>query len=516
VEIYLYGSLNNSGDKTEEETADLYLYRLAEIKAIQIGKVSRILKEISIDCILNQAQLNFSEENMTANDVKPLTLELGSGIKLEDYKVGDKPFSAICDYMESCAYTCKPNKEIGDDDVKLDTYNEDFIMMNNDKLIYKIKQLMKERFFYRKGELVTLLNILKPYPLVQINAALHQLTEDNNEYVTDKYGRLGNLINIADLYLFQPLELKNQRSSIHERTIPLDVKHDKVVMKLPKELKLNEAIINIKDKPVEVQKLATLHKTIETNYVMATSAQEVNKGEKNWYMFSYRAIELLKKNGLNEQTLHYLVAEHIVDELPLADIILLLNHYEINPLYNTDKALKHVKTYINKQILTGRNGLKGFLWKNAGKIVVLVKSSAGAWQIAESEDIKDLEERMNEKKTDLLTNLNNLIGFANNFKTQDYVVFKTKDITNPRDLGARCDQNSNKSKAIDILNSVVGKNVYSTKLDIPQREICVLQELYLRSFEREKRDKKHWFLSPPEAVMTNIEKFTTVVKPKKK
>jgi hypothetical protein len=526
VEIYLYGSLQTSAadNLKEEETADLYLYRLAEIKAVQIGKVSRVLKEISIDCILNQAQLNFSEENMTKNEVKPLTLDLGSGIKLENYRIGDKPFSSICDYMESCDYKCRPDKEIKDEDVRLDTYNEDFIMMNNDKLIYKIKQLMKERFFYRKSELVTLLNILKPYPLVQINAALHQLVEDKNEYITDKYDRLGNLINIADLYLFQPLELKNTRSSIHDRTIPLEVKNDKIHMMLPKELKINEAIINVQDIPVEVQKLALLHKTLETNYVMATSPQEISKGEKNWYMFCYRAMELLKKNGLNEQILHYLIAEHMVDELPLADIIVLLNQYEVNPLYNTSTAFKHIKTYINKQILIGRNGLKGFLWKNGGKLSVLVKTKdadmgagAGAvWNMAESEDLKDLEERMNEKKTDILTNLNKLIGFTNNFKTENYVVFKTKDITNPRDLGARCDQNSNKSKAIEILNTIIGKNVFSTQLDIPQREICVLQEFYVRSFELERKDRKHWFLSPPESVLTNIEKYTTVVKAKKK
>jgi len=48
VEIYLYASLQ---DEPKVETADLYLYRLAEEKAIKIGKVSRVLKEISIDCI---------------------------------------------------------------------------------------------------------------------------------------------------------------------------------------------------------------------------------------------------------------------------------------------------------------------------------------------------------------------------------------------------------------------------------------------------------------------------------
>jgi hypothetical protein len=66
-------------------------------------------------------------------------------------------------------------------------------------------------------------------------------------------------------------------------------------MILPKELKVNEAIINVQDIPAEVQKLALLHKTLETNYLMATSPQEISKGEKNWYMFCYRAMELLKK-----------------------------------------------------------------------------------------------------------------------------------------------------------------------------------------------------------------------------
>jgi hypothetical protein len=57
VEIYLYGSLlladnTVSGSNREgvsmKEAVDLYVYRLAELKAVQIGNVSRILKEVSI------------------------------------------------------------------------------------------------------------------------------------------------------------------------------------------------------------------------------------------------------------------------------------------------------------------------------------------------------------------------------------------------------------------------------------------------------------------------------------
>jgi len=246
------------------------------------------------------------------------------------------------------------------------------------------------------------------------------------------------------------------------------------------------------------------------------------------------AIELLKKSGLSETILHSFIAEHIFDELPVSEILLILNNYETNPIYNTVTVFKDIKTYINKQILTGKRGIKGFLWKNNGQVMVMVKNSnmqataqtvaqtavqqavQEPWHIAEAEDMKDLEERLNEKKTDILSNLNTIIGFMNNFKMENYVVFKTKDINNPRDLGARCDQNSSKSKAIEILNSIVGSDTYSTKLDIPQREICVLQEFYLRLFERQRKNNKHWFLSPPEAVLTNIEKFTTVIKAKTK
>ena len=47
VEIYLYGT-ELEGNKVE--AIDLYMYRLAEKKAIQIGIVTRILKENATDC----------------------------------------------------------------------------------------------------------------------------------------------------------------------------------------------------------------------------------------------------------------------------------------------------------------------------------------------------------------------------------------------------------------------------------------------------------------------------------
>ena len=60
VEIFLHATLLG----TEEESADMYVYRLAERKAIAIGEVTRVLKEVAVDCLLNIGQTNFTTEKL--------------------------------------------------------------------------------------------------------------------------------------------------------------------------------------------------------------------------------------------------------------------------------------------------------------------------------------------------------------------------------------------------------------------------------------------------------------------
>ena len=54
------------------------------------------------------------------------------------YAIGDKPFSATCDYSDNCNYTCRPNKNLTDEkDIKLDTYFR-FIKINIQFMIFNI------------------------------------------------------------------------------------------------------------------------------------------------------------------------------------------------------------------------------------------------------------------------------------------------------------------------------------------------------------------------------------------
>ena len=118
-------------DDTDTEAADLYVYRHAQLKAIQIGRVTRLLKEVSADCLLNISQGNFTEENM--NQI--VKQKISSGPIL-DYPLGDKPYTSTCDYMEKCQYTCKPDKSVSDADL-INNSNELINYVNNDIIIMK-------------------------------------------------------------------------------------------------------------------------------------------------------------------------------------------------------------------------------------------------------------------------------------------------------------------------------------------------------------------------------------------
>ena len=228
VEIYLYGTILSDSNI---EAADMYVYRIAELKSVLIGRVSRVLKQSSVDCILNHGQTNFTEEAFN----KTINIKLANG-ELRPYKLGDKPYSALCDYMESCSYDCQPTKVV--DKINLYSYDETFILLNNEKIIQKVKALFKERYVYKKERLIASINLIRAYPLMQIYSALNQMIVDKNEFITDKYSRTGNLINIGEYYMFQPSEIKAHNISTFERNKPIDYKRSKLLIKIdePKEI----------------------------------------------------------------------------------------------------------------------------------------------------------------------------------------------------------------------------------------------------------------------------------------
>ena len=93
VEIFMHGTLLE--DK-KEEAADLYVYRVAEYKAKQIGRVTRLLKETAVDCILNYQQTNFTQKNFEKIlKLKHETVKqvLSTGKVIENFKIENRRIS---------------------------------------------------------------------------------------------------------------------------------------------------------------------------------------------------------------------------------------------------------------------------------------------------------------------------------------------------------------------------------------------------------------------------------------
>ena len=527
VEIFMYGTI--LGDN-KEESADLYVYRVAEYKAVQIGKVTRVLKETAVDCIINHDQTNFTNENMEKLIKEPITQELSDGTILHEFKIGDVPFSPACDYMASCNYDCRPNKEIDETSLNEDTYDESFIIMNSEKILQRIRMLMKESFFYKKDVLVKSIRTPKEYPYVQIYSALTQLIEDENEFITDKYGRNGRLVNIGDYYLFQPLELRDKNASIFERSVPIDYKHDMVHFVVKENITKNidkRKIHRDNYKHIgedEFQEGRKVMDELKTNFDITQEFMKqvkVPRGDDNWYKHCgivMRKMSTEYPEIKKDQILIKLLVSHMIENLMFEDKLDVMNYvYSLTKL-NHESIEWCVKEYFEtNSIITKKFTV--FIMYNLNKRLIMILNENNNWVEAEPEDqfeiaaAKEVKEYLSMNKDEY----NKIIGFIGYEKNNRYLVFKTKNMESERDSGARCDE-AGKEKTIQKINVILGETKFTnenTKVKkdaegniiseaVGHTELCVFQEFILRYFNSIKKNDKKWFLTPELSIWYKI------------
>ena len=537
VSIFLHGLLLNN----DKESVDLYLYRIAESKSIKIGEVSRVLKQIGIDCILNQEQQIFNQDKMN----QTVKIELSNKINI-DYKVGDKPYSAICDYMESCTYECNNSENLQQLNVDESNYNEKYLITNNEYIISIVKNLFKQNFFYYKKELFDRINIYKKYSNEQIFSALNELINNKNIFLTDKFNNTGNLLNVEDIYFFQPTEINYTKEDNYYKSKPLLKKNNFINYKIPdkfkklddtkKKLKLVKDSTEEKDydkssddkssddKKSDVKTEKTkkddlvskilfnkndtekLLKQLEDNYNLAYNKQLLVRGEDNYYKAASIIIEHLE-GKISKEILIELIFEHLMEVLNYNQNFNLINYiYFINKERKLSDFEKKVFEYYKSNILK-KDNIQGIIFNDFGLLKMLVYNSKyNTWEQARTE-LKEFEDKIKEFVLDI-KNYNPIVGFIGSFKNE-INVYKTKQLDKKRSKGARCDQ-SGKADALNLLNLIIGNNEYTaanTK-KFNQTFICIIQELYLRYYNNINKDGKVWFLKPEIAVINDIEKIT--------
>lgn len=504
VQIFLHGSILTN--TPAEEAADIYMYRLSERKARYIGEVSRVLKENAVDCLLNIDQTNFTEEKFDEklND-EPVTQILSSydpttksSIDIK-YKIGDKNYSSVCDYME-CVFSCKPGMTESRIGTRKDIFTDAIITMNTDKIIQRIRDIFQERYFYKRtspgekiqdisNDLISTINYNKKYPIEAIDIALTQLIEDKNEYIRDKYGRYGRLVNIGSYYLFQPLELDNPIIPIRDRQKPVDFKREKIVFKPNKEKNyfeefkksyissIQQSRASSKAKPGK--KLSTLEEALEEDveegdvegeiesedelfkyfstvkkepkalikakklFNEASKQNIYKRGNNDWYYNCGNILET-KLSFIPSELLQKLVVSHILEELNIDETLSILN-YIISPkgretlAERRDNPEKYIfdelmEEYYENNILHSRNGIEGVLLINIdGTYQLFIKdTNLNIWKPAGPADIEYFKTDISNKNAITTeTPLNNYIGFITSIKRKDFssLIFKTKKIT---------------------------------------------------------------------------------------
>jgi hypothetical protein len=527
-------------DGVEEEAADMYLYRLAEKKARQIGEVTRLLKESAADCNLNIEQTNFTTEKLSklaAN--QNIRIELSSKDVLSgktrevDFMIGDLSGSEICDYM-SCEFQCRPKKPDSSEENAL-SYNEHNLESNIYYIIGRIKELYRERHIYTLDQISTAINVVRVYPVAQIYYVLSRFVDNRNMVIFDKYGRFGYLLNRGKYYMFQPIEITDTRSSVRDRSVPVEYKRGNIILELPdrvsdkKKVVRNEPAktgpgpVSVKDTfvPDSYEKLV---KHVRGLIEIVKVPHSIKSTETDWYKNASRAIDHLTiVYGLNMERIskytiyHYLDSATYIEKRTLFQSVIDQRVFEIDP-----EVEQYILSYFRASVMQSKNGMEGVYIADREETKLILRNTYSddeeeedtKWREGDKFDATDFKDDIAAKYIVNTRSLNDIVGYMVQFKDQD-MSFYFKDIYLKRNKkGRRCDRAGGKAPIIDMLNRITNTKVYTEDTAAAlmySGSLCVVLEMILRKYHDESAPSRIFYLTPEQSIQSKITDYSASV-----
>jgi hypothetical protein len=262
-----------------------------------------------------------------------------------------------------------------------------------------------------------------------------------------------------------------------------------------------------------------------SNYNLALETGKVERGNDNWYQLCGLVLRKMAKEDdivpadsekERLEILEQFLIEHIVDSLMMNEKIDLLNYVYSNKdleskLPQGYERLKRFYGKMKKYLLTklivakGITGIVIFNGPSRIENLNIFVLDGDKWIPAKPEDKRDLGDSIL-KKYRLKTNLSHYVGFIGFENNRKYMVYQVKDTENERSTGFRCDQ-AGKEKIINLLNNIENDDRFVSKITKDgAKELCVRQELTLRSFENQHFDNKTWFLDTETAIINEFQK----------
>jgi hypothetical protein len=545
VEIYLHAAV----PATETFSADLYLYRYAERKARMIGKVTRLLKTVSVDCVLNHAQSDFTDVNMTA--VGNVLIRSSTMREPQYFQVGDKPESYACDYMKSCEYTCFPED-------KIEAPQEGAIITKPSS--FMIQKMMDQIVAIIGRELalhfVVLEKMLGEPSKYNLYFALTELIENPMMTFTDKYGRAGRLINRDKYYLFQPIEVTDQHSSVFDSMVPVQVKPDKIRMGISNVISepINVNVLDIKASdnvaaasvPIESPRVVTSPSSSTSPMVAASPRAEANidarriiaeiemvvsralapsaeieANDEDWYnhMNNYKAVPSKKKpkdfadntasklltkiHNIGEEQLTRYIWNHALNTLEYKDRISLAKWVFSDSPKMTDLET-HIADYFRYLVFTMEDINAIIIANNDDNVLINLADWSEMPYKHETFD-PVIKERFFVDPT----KFPKIVGFFGGFKT-GMPVFKIKQLLLKRNNPGAYLMNEAKGDIISILNSVLKyahiEARYETELTTKMTKVAlgIILEVIMQSITTQ---ENVWYMRQEMANYNKIQKL---------
>jgi hypothetical protein len=210
--VYLYAA-QLPQNVYSRETADLYSYRIGFKKAVLVGRVTRAMKVAAIDCNLNNQAIVIKGQ-------PPITEIDAQGKVREDVDINDMPFTAVCDWIETCEYKCKPTINVKELTIDDSTYDEFSARWRVNRMKERIRVLFAEQPYYQSEDLW---NMFADVPRLASVDLLTDIIDNKNFQV--RHGDLTGYIRYCNgYYIFQP-------NVYADLTIPLAIRVAKFPIK---------------------------------------------------------------------------------------------------------------------------------------------------------------------------------------------------------------------------------------------------------------------------------------------
>ena len=528
--IFLHSTLLNN----DIESIDNLIYKKCEKKAIAIGKITRVLKQNSVDCLLNSKQQEYNEIALNTN----LDLILSNNNNIS-YKLGDKINTPICDFMSNCYYTCNPNfdgtNNIDTLDENLMNYSSNNLLLNNEKIKTILYNMFREKYYYYINDVKKQFNFFN-ISNINIDNAIQNISKNKSIVFKDKYNNPGYIIKFNDLLIFQPFNLDDKNEPLFSRMNNNIIAPDYIQYKPKEEFYQNK--IDVKTKSQKKSSYKSDHDSnpdsnsehdsssntdtdtdtdTDINISKTVIVQKYIKDLKNKYENILNKDEdYIKEEYKNIKNVYFYLSNYISKDI-LDNIILHLlleNEYNIHFLdllkyiFNntkvTDFEYKIKEYFLNK--IYNYNDKKFIIVPNKNNIIIYLFDNYD-FSLAQHEDIKEFNIFIEDLKKNY--EFNNIIGFMD-FHNNEYI-FKTIDIYNKRSSGGRCSVIT-KTLVASQINEIIKDTEYFDKINnslnkFHRDSLCLIQEIILRMFQLSKKDNKIWFMSFENSVIFNLKKY---------